>query len=433
MFILYDLIFLVFAVVYLPVLFFKKKMHPSFGVRLGKFAAPELGRPIWIHAVSVGEAVSVKHLVEGLRYDLPGTRFVLSTVTPTGNAIAKGIAGKNDFVTYLPLDLSFIVRRTLARINPRMLVIVETELWPNLIYFAAKRGIPIAVVNARLSDRSFACYRMAKFLVAPLLNRVSVFCVQTARDAEKLRLLGLKPEKIRMTGNMKFDITVKDYDELRKDYQDYRLSFGIGSKEKLLVAASTHTGEEQMVLGIYSRLRGEYPNLRLLIAPRHPERSPEVERFARAAGVEPVLVSRISTRVAHSVPAAPQEGASGRVFILDTIGKLMYFYAISDIVFVGGSLVPKGGHNILEPASLGKPVIFGKYMHNFRDIAGLFLSDHAALMAADEAQLEREIRRLLAEPAASDALGSSAREIINRNKGATARNRELLRNLLQGS
>jgi len=428
MFILYDLIFLVFALLYLPVLFLKKKMHPSFGVRLGKLGAlPKLDAPIWIHAVSVGEAASIKHLVEGLRLDYPGKKFVFSTVTPTGNAIARSIAAKDDFVTYLPIDLSFVVRRTLARIAPSILVIVETEIWPNLIYFASKRKIPIIVVNARLSDRSFGYYRMVRWLVAPLLNRVSVFCVQSERDAEKLRQLGLAPGKIRVTGNMKFDITVRDYDDLRKDYHDYRTSFGIGSKEKLLVAASTHAGEEQIVFGVYRRLCEQCPALRLLIAPRHPERAAEVAEEARKAGLEPVMVSSFTLK--HG-PISRQD-KDCRVFILDTIGKLMYFYAISDIVFVGGSLVRKGGHNILEPASLGKPVIFGKYMFNFRDIAGMFLNRQAALMVADAGELESAVRKLLADTAAADALGSAARDIISRNKGATLRNKELIKNLLR--
>ncbi|MGE5308091.1 MAG: 3-deoxy-D-manno-octulosonic acid transferase [Deltaproteobacteria bacterium] len=424
MLILYDILFVLFAIAYLPVLLVRGKMHRGFGTRFGLLPEGQrFERPLWVHAVSVGEAASVRHLIDELRLDFPGRKFVISTITTTGNTIAASIAGKGDFVTYLPLDFGPIVNRTLDRVNPCALIIVETELWPNLICSAARRGIPVFVVNGRVSDRSFPRYRLIKPLLAPVLNRITLFCVQTEQDGRKLAELGLKPERIRVTGNMKFDIKVRDYDELKKDYRDYRQSFGIGSREKLWIAASTHQGEERIVLETFRSLRERSPHLRLLVAPRHPERSGEVAEQVREAGFTPVRISELSA--AHGTTGNERTG--NEVFLLDTVGKLMYFYAIADIVFVGGSLVPTGGHNILEPASLGKPVLFGPHTFNFKDIVALFLSHNAALRVDDGAALTREISALLADQARAGALGAAARGLITGNQGATVRNKEAIK------
>lgn len=429
MFILYDLIFILFALFYLPVFLFRKKLHPGFVKRFGVLPKDQrFTKPFWIHAVSVGEAASIRHLVEELRADFPGRKFVFSTVTPTGNTIVSSIAGKGDFVTYLPLDHSYIVRKTFQRIDPAALIIVETELWPNLIYWASRKGIPVIVVNGRISDASFRRYRLVRFLLKPLLNKITVFCVQSERDASKLSALGLDAKKIRVTGNMKFDIKVKDYDGLKKDYIDYRKSAGIGSGDKLWVAASTHQGEEPLVMQAYIEARKKLPRLRLLVAPRHPERATEVEGVIAQAGLKPVRISAIA-----SAKGGLHDPAGSEVFILDTVGKLMYFYAIADIVFVGGSLVKKGGHNILEPASLGKPVLFGPAMFNFRDIAALFLQGNAAVQVEDGKGLEEGVAALLADFHRASALGAAARKIIEDNKGATKRNEQVIHSIISGT
>ncbi len=426
--ILYDLIFLIFAICYLPVFLFQKKIHAGFGMRLGFLPEiPELDRPIWIHAVSVGEAISIKQLVENLKEKFPQKDFVISTVTPTGNKIARSIAGKNDTVLYLPLDFSWIVRRVIAKVDPSVLVIAETEIWPNLIARFHKEDIPIAVVNARISDRSFKGYLLAKFLIKPLLNKISVFCVQTDLDAERLVKLGVSLEKIVCTGNMKFDIKIRDYEDLKKDYADYRKKLGLGINEKLWVAASTHLGEEEEILRIYLKVSGLYPDFKLLIAPRHPERSESIEKLAnKYPGVKAYRISRLSR-----LDSVLDDSNRRPVFILDTIGELMYFYAVSDIVFVGGSLVKNGGHNILEPASLGKPIIFGKYMFNFRDITEMFLKNNAGIMVKDSSELEENLKVLLGNKDKISQLGKASREIILKNQGATARNAEAIRLLLE--
>jgi len=425
--IFYDLIFLLFALFYLPAFLFRKKSRAGFFMRLGFLPKlPEFDRPIWIHAVSVGEAMAVKHLREELKKIFPEKNFVISTVTATGNKIARNIAGENDLVLYLPLDFSWIVRGVISKINPLLFVIVETEIWPNLISCLSEKKIPIVLVNARISDRSFGKYLLAKGFFKPLLNKVGFFCAQTEVDAERLLKLGAFPDKVERTGNMKFDIRVQDYEALKKDYADYRVKFGLGAKEKLFTAASTHPGEEEEILKAYLKVCGLFPDVRLLIAPRHPERSEAVEKLVNNyGGLKAYRISRLSR-----LDAVSKDADKKTVFILDTVGQLMYFYAISDIVFVGGSLVKKGGHNILEPASLGKPVIFGRHMFNFRDISGMFLKRDAGIMVKDEVELEEKLSMLLGDKEKAFQLGRAGRELILENQGAAVRNAEKIRILL---
>jgi 3-deoxy-D-manno-octulosonic-acid transferase len=420
--------FLLFAIFYLPIFLFRKKFHSGFAMRFGVFPqVPELDGPIWLHAVSVGEAMSIRHLVENLKGKFPQKDFIISTVTPTGNKIARSIAGKNDAVIYLPLDFSWVVRGVIDKISPSLFVIAETEIWPNLITALYKKNIPIAVVNARISDRSFKKYLFARFLVKPVLNKISVFCVQTAIDGKRLEQLGVAKEKIKLTGNMKFDIKVRDYEDLRKDYADYRVKLGVGIKEKLIVAASTHPGEEEALLEVYLKLLNSFPDLKLLLVPRHPERS---EALVKLINKYPLLSAR---RISQLPRLNEADELSGRkqVFILDTIGQLMYFYAISDIVFVGGSLVKSGGHNILEPASLGKPILFGKYMFNFRGIAEMFLKNNAGIMVNDAGELEIELKKILEDDLKISQLGHASRKVILENQGATAKNVEAITALLK--
>ena len=431
MFILYDLIFLIFSICYLPVFLFRKKMHPHFKMRLGILPKDwEFAQPIWIHAVSVGEAISVRHLIEDLRRALPNKKFVISTVTATGNKIANGIVEKKDFVIYLPLDFGFIVKKVIDRISPSVFVITETEIWPNLIRCLHKKKIPIVLVNGRISDASYRGYSAIKLLLAPVLNKIDVFCVQSERDKQRLLKLGARPEKIKVTGNMKFDIKIRDYDELRKDYTDYRQRLSLESKDRLLIAASTHKGEEEMVLKVFKELCVEHPNLKMLIAPRHPERIDEVEKYILGSGFKAVRISKLADKVGTS-HVQLHETDKKIVFILDTVGQLMYFYVLSDIVFVGGSLVKKGGHNIIEPASLSKPIIFGPHMFNFREIAAMFLKERSAIMVNDEQGLKNCLKDFLENESKISESGRFAKDIIMKNKGATERNKQVILDLLK--
>ena len=409
MFILYDLIFLIFALVYLPIYLFKGKFHRGFLNRVG-ILPKNLGldKPIWIHAVSLGEAISVRGLLEELRKVYPNKKFVISTVTSTGNKIAKAMAKPGDLAVYLPLDFSFTVRPVINKINPALFIIAETEIWPNLISYLYKKGVPLVTVNARISDTSFKGYSAVKFLIKPILNKISLFCAQTEVDALRLKFLGVNPDKIKVTGNLKFDQLA-----LFKG-PGYREKLGLNPSDKLLVAGSTHSGEEEMILNAYNKLLKEFPGFKLLIAPRHPDRTADVEKTVMKNGFDALRVSRLDSL--RPAPRAPSP-----VFILDTVGSLMDFYAAADIVFVGGSLVKKGGHNILEPASLGKPVIFGPYMFNFRDIARVFLNNNAAIQVATQEGLESSIRELMKDNSKAGLLTENASVVIVKNQGATLR------------
>lgn len=379
----------------------------------------KLDRPIWVHAVSVGEAISLKTLVSELRKAYPQKKLVISTITATGNKVARALVKPGDFLTYLPLDFSFITGPVLKRVNPCLFIIAETEIWPNLISSLYKQKIPIVTVNGRISDSSYAGYRLIKLFIRPILNRVTRFCVQSATDALRLEELGVDKEKIHTTGNVKFDMNLVVLAGLNP--LDYRRKLWLGLEDKLLVCGSTHAGEEEQLIKVYKELLLNFPKLKLLIAPRHPERSKDTAEAVAKNGFMPIFISGIS--------AACPTCVSAPVFILDVIGELLNFYASADIVFVGGSLVKTGGHNILEPAGLKKPVIFGPYMFNFRDITAMFLQNKAGIMVRDAAQLKVKIRELLENSLLAKGLGERAYELISKNSGATMRDIGIIKDL----
>ncbi len=422
MFIIYDLIAFIFTLIYLPIYLFKGKFHRGFLNRLG-FLPPveKLNRPIWIHAVSVGETLVIRDLLSQLRSVYPEKQFVISTVTPTGHKIAEGLITKTDLLIYLPLDFSFIVSSVIRRIKPSLVVIAETEIWPNFISCLYQNKIPVVIVNGRISDSSFGGYRKIKFLIRPVLNKVSLFCVQALQDSFRLKALGVAIDKIKISGNMKFDI--KTDSRSAQDYSVYRQELQISEQDSLLVAGSTHAGEEEALIDVYKRLLNDFPRLKLLIAPRHTQRSQQLGQVISNAGFRPVFIST-------AIKECPSCCARS-VFVLDEIGRLLDFYNAADIVFVGGSLVKKGGHNILEPASLKKPVVFGPQMFNFRDIANLFLEHHAALKALDVNDLELKIRELLSNKEFARQMGQRAFSLLEQSRGATTRNLELIKNLIR--
>ncbi len=371
--------------------------------------------PIWIHAVSVGEINAVKSLIRELRKEYPEKNLVISTVTETANTIAKSLVEDGDRVTFLPLDLSFIVKRVVRKIRPSLFVIAETEIWPNLILRLEREKVPIVLVNGRISGRSFRGYRIVKFLLKDILRKISLFCMQTERDKKRILSLGVPKEKVFVAGNMKFDTI--DYRDFEENYRDYRQKLDLKPTEELIVAGSTHPGEEKIILEVYKKLLIDFSNLRLLIAPRHPERAENIAKLAIKCGFNPVRISQLSD----------QSTNQKIIFILDTIGKLISFYAISTIVFVGGSLVKRGGHNILEPAFFEKPIIFGPYMFNFQDICDLFLSNKAAIKVDNKQELFEEVKNLLDNPSEKEELSKRARVLILENQGATEKNISLIR------
>lgn len=371
-----------------------------------------------MHAVSVGEVNAALPLWKAIRERFPQCRVVFSTITKTGNNLAQKFARSDELVVYFPLDFSLVVRKVIKVIQPHLVIILETELWPNFIARCKKSVVPVILVNARISDSSYKRYKLARPFLKPVLGKIDLILAQSEKGAARLISLGVQEEKVKVTGNMKFDNI--DYSDKNVDYSDrLRLLLGLGKQDKLLVAGSTHRGEEEIILAVYKELLAQFSNLRLLIAPRHPERTPEIEKIIVQSNFIPARI----TSLEHQAPGTRHQAP---VFILDTIGQLRDFYAIADIVFVGGSLIKRGGHNIIEPAIFSKPVISGKYFFNFSDIFRLFIDNQAIIISQDGGGLKRMIRDLLNNPEKADRLGERAKEVVLRQRGASRKNLECI-------
>ena len=399
--------------------------------RLGRLPAgiDPGGRPsIWVHAVSVGEVQAARALIPGLRDRYPGHRLWLSTTTQTGRAVAAGIEAV-DGLFYFPLDLPRAVDRVLDRVRPALFVAVDTELWPNLLRRCARRGVRTMLVNGRISDRSYPRYKLARRFFRRVLAGVDRFCAQSDESARRLVDLGAPADRVIMTGNLKFDAVppprpgpstalglAPEAGRRRRggapegDGGPPR-PLGFAPDRPVLMAASTHPGEEEPVLDAFRGLRRGAPGLALVLAPRHPERGAEVAALAAARGLAAVRRSR-----------PPEDGAEpGDVVVLDTVGELAGLFGAATVVFLGGSLVPVGGHNVIEPAAWGRPVVFGPHMQNFAEIADLFLANHAARRVGAAAELEPALAGLLADPRRRAAMGAAARSVVEANRGAAAR------------
>lgn len=362
---------------------------------------------IWIHAVSVGEVLAARTLVPALRHRYPHLRIVVSTTTRTGQDVARARIREADHLFYFPLDLPWVVRRWLDRAQPVLFLMMETELWPNLLRACRQRGVKTALVNGRISDRSFPRYRLLRPFIKRVLEDVDVCCAQSEESGRRLRALGADPARVVVTGSLKFDAA----DEAGvTGHAALRAFRGVGARP-VFIAASTLRGEDAAVLRAFRRVRADRPDALLVIAPRHPERFDEVERLCVDEGLR--VVRR--TALAADAPLAAD------IVVLDTIGELAHVLAIATVVFVGGSLVDAGGHNILEPAVHGKPVVFGPHMQNFAEIASAFLEAHAAVQVPSADALASTVAALFADEGARAQLASAARGILAANRGARER------------
>ncbi|MFH1245582.1 MAG: 3-deoxy-D-manno-octulosonic acid transferase [Candidatus Omnitrophota bacterium] len=415
----YNILYILFVLFYLPVFLLRRKGHPGILMRLGFFPDKVIERlrgqkVFWVHTVSVGEAHAASCFIKVLKERYPGHRLVISTVTKTGNIVACNLAGKEDVVIYSPLDISFIVRRVIELVNPLLLIVAETEIWPNLIINLSKRNIPVVVVNGRISAGSFKGYKLFRAFMKSILEKVSLFCMQTENDAQKIIELGAERGRVKITGNMKFDVQ-------SVDVAPQNIDLGLTKEERLFIAGSTHRGEERLILKVYKELVNDYPDLRLLIAPRHIERAPEIEQLIVEFGFAPCRFSQSAVR-------KPQ--TAQRIFILDTIGQLKTLYAHAEIVYIGGSLVPHGGQNPIEAAVFAKPILFGPYMFNFSAIAGEFLRQKAAIMVNNEEQLKEAWQKILRDGQLRKELGENAQQLIQQNQGATLRNINFIKEII---
>jgi 3-deoxy-D-manno-octulosonic-acid transferase len=377
---------------------------------------------IWVHAVSVGETIAAKSLLRELKKRFPKKKIVLSNVTETGRSIALNLP-EADLCVYFPFDYGFAARKILDTVNPSLVIIFETEIWPNFLRQACKREIPVILANGRISDRSFVRYKKFRWVFRRVLENISDFCMQTVEDAERIASIGARPESIHVTNNLKYDIPVVRLPEvkLRSLRDDYR----IPQQVTVFTAGSTHQGEEEVVIKTYKKIAGENGNIFLVLAPRHPERAAKVSELLKSEGIAYRLRSVLGN---DSFPFRP-----GDVLLLDTVGELAKLYAVSDMVFVGGSLVPVGGHNILEPASQKVPVIFGPHMNNFREIASKILELNGAVQVADGAELTNEVRVLLDDEEKRIEIGANGAKLLEVNSGSTQRHMEIIASYFQGT
>lgn len=411
---LYDAGFLLFAIAYLPVFFMKGKHRLGMGSRFG--AVPDDvrrslsgRRVVWIHAVSVGEMALALRLADAVRAKFTDVKILLTVTTVAGWGVAEKAKHEEDALLFFPADFRPSVRAFIRSTSPAAVVLLETEIWPNLIFELSARRVPVYILNGRISDKAYPKYRRLGAWLGAVLERLSFVGAQDERMRERFIAIGAPPEKVAVTGNIKFD--------WRPDAARERQAEALGRRIKrpgdfFCIAGSTHEGEEEILFEIFAKLRRESPEFQLLIAPRHLERMPSIEAAAAKRGVALKKVSE----------AGSGDASAEAVWILDQMGVLACLYQAADAVVMGGSFVPVGGHNLVEPAFYEKPVLFGPYMQNFRDMADQFLAASAAIAVNGAEDLERQLAALMKDSAKRKGLGLAAGRLVRQSQGATERN-----------
>ncbi len=372
--------------------------------RFGNYKFPALKESIWIHAVSVGEVQAAVPLVKRLQHLYPNETIVVTTQTPTGSDRVKKIFANSVVHTYVPYDAPFLVRQFIKHMQPRLAVIMETEIWPHLYAECANNSIPIVMASARISPRSINSYERFKYLFKPTLNQVKLIAAQTSRDAERFLSLGAEAKRVRVVGNLKFDFMFVPSNLQEKGQEYYHNHF---SGRPVWIAASTHDGEENIVLEVHKKLLITFPNLLLILAPRHPERSSQVMTLIKQNALS------FTRRSTHEIP-----NDATQVLLLDTLGELPMFYAASQVAFVGGSLVPIGGHNLLEPAALSIPILVGPHTFNAPEISEMLEEVGALEGVRTQGDFQTALTSLLKDPALARLAGSAGKEVVAENFGA---------------
>jgi len=419
MYLLYSLVFTLGFIAALPYFLLQALLHrkylESFWQRFGilpETISSGAKGGIWIHAVSVGEVLAILPLAQALRARWPARRLLVSTATLTGQTLARKKLSREVGVFYFPLDWRFAVRGSLSTIQPSLVLIAETEIWPNFLRECGSRSIPVLLVNGRISDRSVGRYRMIKPFLRRVARDISFCCVQSDLDRERLVGLGADSAKVEVAGNLKYEIGLPGEIEART--QTYGKLMGLLPDRFVVVAGSTMRDEEPLVLAAFEALRATCPEAMLVIAPRHPERFREVEKLLSDGLV--AFVKRSDLNIGSS-----SAGQKQHVVLLDSMGELATLYALADVVFIGGSLVPTGGHNILEPALFRKPILFGPSMSNFREMSEYFLRQQAAVQVKDSGELGKELVRLYRDANLRGFIGDRAYAILMANRGAAER------------
>ena len=432
MYFAYSLLLSLGLLVLIPHFLFQAVVHGKYVAGLRQrfgSVSPIPGKPvIWLHCVSVGETQAARPLVEQIKQHFPQYALVVSTITRTGQKLAHDVFRKQaESVFYFPFDWRWSVRRAMKRINPAAVLIMETELWPNFLRECKAREIPVALVNGRISKQSFRRYSLVTFFLRRVLSSLSMAVMQSETDAQRLQSLGMPRERIFTAGNLKFD--AKPGSDLAEKSDEIRERFGLQTDVPLILAASTHAPEEQIILDSFKQVRTKQP-ARLMIAPRHPERFNEVASLIRNSGLSWM-------RRTHGPEPRDREAT---VILLDTIGELPATYSLATLVFVGGSIVDKGGHNVLEPAAAGTAVVTGAHTHNFHAIVNL-MEEAGALVQLPPAegtsmavpQIAQVFARLLASPEDRAELGRRAKQLVSENQGAAERTIKLIAPLLSGN
>lgn len=394
---------------------------PRLGLKLPESPVPSGSPRLWLHGVSVGEIQAAVPLVRELRTLLPQAAFIISTGTETGQTVArKHFAPLGALVCYFPLDIPWAVQRYLDHLRPQVFIGLESEIWPNFLTQAHHGGVRLALVNARLSDQSLRRFLKYRRYFIDIFNLIDVVAAGSPPDLQRWKQLGLAPSRLHLTGNLKYDRLLQGKDESR--LREFRALLATDPSHPVLLAASTHPGEEDAVLDAYQELLAPYPALELILAPRHPERAPDLERWLSRRGLSYQLWTRLRSG---------RETRRHPVVIIDTIGDLFTLYGAADVAFIGGSLVPHGGQNLLEPAAWGRVPLYGPHLNNFLWAQAILEEVGAGIMVTDAASLARAVRQLLDHPEIRDDLGRRAQAALIPHQGASRRQAELIAALVK--
>lgn len=421
---IYNFFLTLFFVVTLPILplilLLGSRFREGFSQRLGFYPRGDResmqgSRPIWIHAVSVGEVLSARRLAGQLKERFPQRKILLSTFTSTGSKIARQTVAAADVFIFLPLDHPWIVRRALTLFDPSLLIILETEIWPNFLRLAHRRGIPTLLLSGRLSPRAFRHYFFFRLFFSRVVRQFTAVGMQSEDDADRMIHLGVDPQKIWITGNLK-RVSWGEGGAAGSGTERVDLALGSKGERQVLVVGSTHRGEEEILLDVFLFLKSRFPALLMVLAPRHPERFYEVERLLKKRRVRYEKKSQMNGR----------ERGLPDVIFLDTLGDLPAFYSVADVAFVGGSLVDAGGHNLMEPARFRKAILFGPYMTNFSEIVEEMKRKGGGIEVKGREDLIREISGLLTDRTKAGRIGEVAYSVVERDRGVADRSMDLL-------
>jgi 3-deoxy-D-manno-octulosonic-acid transferase len=419
-YLLYNIILTFILIFFAPYFLLRslveKRFRKELAERMGFFRNLPVKKSLWVHAASVGEVFCSIPLLKRMKVEFPHCGIVLTTMTRTGNEAAKNSIPEANCVLFFPIDHPLTVRRVIKRIQPSLLLIAETELWPNLLQSCGKNGVPIVLFNGRISERSFRRYHLFKFFFKECLKYISLFLMQTEEDQNRIIEIGASPEKTKVAGNLKFDQTFPSFTQ--EMVVEMSKLLRLQGKEIILIAGSTHSGEEEILIGLFKELRKFDPHLVLLLAPRHLERLEEVERILKKESISWMRRTSLSmdqNRLPQELKEPP------KVILLDTMGELMSLYRLGTVVFIGGSLVPVGGHNPIEPLFFKKCVLFGPHMFNFLEISQSLLEAGGAIQVEREEDLFFQLKRLLSDEGARTEVGERGYQFIQKHRGAIER------------